>query len=140
MKINNIAIRAHINQLKKFDWVPWKEDWDAGYLILGGDLGASHSSSEDEFYGYDLDDFDIGIIVFTREYVCGEWDDNIWTLRIIPAKLLNDNGCGLCLREMHMLCDLLEALQKSNDPFPDSVHINKDIYDRRMAIEAILRS
>lgn len=140
MKINNAKVRAYINELKKFDWVPWKEDWDAGYLILGGEIGASHSSSEDEFYGYDLDDFDIGVLVFTREYVGGEWDHNIWTLRIIPTKLLNGNGCGFGLRDLDMLWYLLEALQKSNDPFPDSDHIDKDVYDRRMAIEAILRS
>lgn len=71
------------------------------YLILVGYFGHL-------VYGEycDLDDAEHGILVFRRDFECGEYDENLWSVSFMEMRTT------LCLAEIKLIEELLEELEK----------------------------
>ena len=92
-------------QMRKFDWANVNFNWNGGCLILS--LCACYCSDN---YSYELDDTDFGYIIFSRDYSCGEWHENLWSVEINVTT-------NLCLKEMELICEIIKALQDDKTPY-----------------------
>ena len=113
-----------ILRLNTFDISVWKADWESGYIVLGLD--------KEELC--EITDYTLGIIVFTRDYICGEWDYNYWSMRIYSC-----DQCGFCCTETQILSTFHKELQESSMPYPSMNSATKEMYNTRMAIEEDIR-
>ena len=94
-------------QIRKFDWANVYFNWNGGCLILSLCIGCSKNN-----YDYELDDSDFGCIIFSRDYVCGEWHENQWSVEVNVTT-------GLCLKEIELICEIIKTLQDDKTPYDD---------------------
>lgn len=114
-------LRKLLMQMRNFDWANVNFNWNEGYLILSLYIGCSKDSDN-----YELDDSDFGYIIFSRDYLCGEWHENLWSVEV-------NASTDLCLKEMELICEIIKALQDDKTPYDDA----EDATDREDRISTV---
>ena len=115
-------------QIRKFDWANVNFNWNGGCLILSLCIGCSNNSDD---YEYGLDDSDFGYIIFSRDYLGGEWHENKWSVEINATT-------ELCLKEMELICEIIKTLQDDKTPYDDTEDVT-DGEDRISTVKKVSR-
>lgn len=120
-KLNELLMQMHM-----FDWANVNFNWNGGCLILSLYIGCSNNSDD-----YELDDSDFGYIIFSRDYLGGEWHENRWSVEV-------NASTELCLREMELICEIIKTLQDDKTPYDDAEDVT-DGEDRISTIKKVSR-